>query len=83
MKMKKIKSWQHKVTGVDGNVELFGVNIFDLKWENTNEKARVYDPLYGKNYRFNIYKVILDSKEYMFAAGEFSNCIWGFYTYEY
>lgn len=29
MKMWKSKSWQLEVTGVDGNVQLFGVNIFD------------------------------------------------------
>ncbi len=83
MKMKKIKSWQYKISGIDGNVELFGVNIFNYKWENTNEKVSICDPHYGKNYRFNIYKVVLDSKEYMFAAGEFSNGVWGFYIYEY
>ena len=35
MKMWKEKTWQHEVTGVDGNTTLFGVNIFDYEWEST------------------------------------------------
>ena len=35
MKMWKSKSWQLEVTGVDGNVQLFGVNIFDYDWVDT------------------------------------------------
>lgn len=72
--------WQHEITGVDGNTLLFGVNIFDYEWKDTKEFVKVSDPLYGQEYSFNIYTVVISGQEYKFAAGEFSNCVWGFYT---
>ena len=41
MKMLKGKTWQHEITGSDGNVILFGVNIFDYEWENTHKSVKV------------------------------------------
>ena len=52
-------------------VELFGVNIFDYKWEDTKEIAKECD--------FPIYKVIIDGKEHEFATKETSNNVWCFY----
>ncbi|MBF1207025.1 MAG: hypothetical protein HXM08_06960, partial [Fusobacterium periodonticum] len=52
-------------------VELFGVNIFDYKWEDTREIAKECD--------FPIYKVIIDGKEHEFATKETSNNVWCFY----
>ena len=43
MKMWKSKSWQLKVTGVDGNVQLFGVNIFDYDWVDIKNMVEVND----------------------------------------
>ena len=83
MKVWKTKTWQHEITGVEGNTTLFGVNIFDYKWERTGKKAKAHDPLYGLEYEFNIYSVIINEQEYEFAAGEFSNCVWGFYVLRY
>ena len=57
--------------GIDGEVELFGVNIFDYKWENTKEIAEGCD--------FPIYKVVINKKEYEFAAEEVCNNGWCFY----
>ena len=37
MKAIKEKAWQDEKHGIDGEVELFGVNIFDYKWENTKK----------------------------------------------
>jgi len=48
------------------------------KWENTNTVA-ILDPKYNNEYHFNVYKVIIDGKEYEFAAGEVSNNVWCFY----
>ena len=71
MKIFKSKSWQFEVHGQDGYVILFGKNIFDYKWENTKEIAEGCD--------FPIYKVVINKKEYEFAAGEVSNNVWCFY----
>ena len=72
--------WKHEITGFDGNTILFGVNIFDYEWTMTGEKVEVTDPLYGHKYRFPVYKVLILGREYKFAAGEFSNCVYGFYV---
>lgn len=81
--MKKVKTWQHEKTGVDGNTILFGVNIFDYEWKSTGRHVNVCDPLYKQEYRFSIYTVVIDGQEHEFAAGEFSNCVWGFYVLKY
>ncbi|MCD7837854.1 MAG: hypothetical protein LUG65_02960 [Clostridiales bacterium] len=72
--------WRHEVTGFDGNTILFGVNIFAYDWTRTEEKIEVTDPLYGQKYRFPVYTVSINGQEYQFAAGEFSNSVFGFYT---
>ena len=80
VKMKTLnkKNWQYEKHGIDGEVELFGVNIFDYKWENTNTVA-ILDPKYNNEYHFNVYKVVIDGKEHEFAAKETSNNVWCFY----
>lgn len=82
MKMQKSKTWQHEVTGFDGNVTLFGVNIFDHEWKDTGQSVRVRDPLYGQEYQFHIYTVTVNGQEQEFAAGEFSMYVWGFYLFK-
>ncbi|MCD7992726.1 MAG: hypothetical protein LUK37_13510 [Clostridia bacterium] len=81
MKILKEKTWQFEKSGADGNVQLFGVNIFDYHWETTGKRAAVTDPLYGQEFIFNIYTVVIGGDKKEFAAGEFSNCVWGFYLY--
>lgn len=70
MNLYKEGTWQHVITGVDGDTILFDVNVFDYEWIPTNRKAVVNDP---------IYTIEIQHTKYEFAAGEFSNCIWGFY----
>lgn len=79
MKRQTEKTWKHAVTGVDGNTILFGVNIFDYTWQSTDKFVKVHDPLYRQEYTFPIYTIVIHTKTYTFAAGEFSNCVWGFY----
>ena len=83
MRVYKEKSWKYETSGADGNVKLFGVNIFDCEWHNTGMKTKVRDPLYGQKFVFPIYSVVIDNKEHQFAAGEFSNCVYGFFVYKY
>lgn len=63
MKALKNKTWQHEITGCDGNTILFGVNIFDYEWNSTNRAVKVRDPLYGEEYKFSIYKVAIKGVE--------------------
>jgi len=45
----------------------------------TGERATVFDPLYPQKFIFDVYMVEVFGETYKFAAGEFSNCYWGFY----
>jgi hypothetical protein len=74
--------WKFKNSGVEGNCELNGVNIFDYKWERTKEKIKVSDPLYGQEHTMDVYYANINNKKVKFAAGEFSNLIYGFYMEE-
>ena len=38
MRMWKEKTWQYEMTGIDGNTILFGVNIFDYRWNFIKEE---------------------------------------------
>ena len=71
--------WTFATHGVEGSCDLFGVKIFDHKWESTDESVVVKDPLYDQDHTFPVYKVRIGRQDYVFAAGEFSNLIWGFY----
>ena len=74
------KSWKYKTTGTDGNGKLFGVNIFDYEWRDTGETVTIIDPQYHQEHIFNVFTIEIDGKLKRFAAGEFSNCVWGFYV---
>ena len=76
------RGWKYVITGTDGNVTLFDVNIFEYQWQNTGEKIEVLDPLYKKPHTMCVYRVLIGETEHEFAAGEISNCVWGFYTRE-
>ncbi len=79
MKMLKSKTWQLEATGIDGNVQLFGVNIFDFDWIDTRNRAKVND----LSYEIPVYQVVIDGVDYEFAAVERSNCVWNFYLYKF
>ena len=83
MKMWKQKTWQHEITGIEGNTILFGVNIFDYQWKTTGQRVKVRDPLYSQEYEFPVYTVVINGEEHEFVAGEFSNCVWGFFLLKY
>jgi hypothetical protein len=76
-------NWRFEKTVSDGEeFKINGINIWDFKWEETGEKIKIIDPLYSKFYSFDIYKIQNDNVDILFAAGEFSNCIWGIYLKE-
>lgn len=56
-----------------------GLDIFREKWENTSELAQINDPHYGQPFTFNVWKVKKGNKVIVFAAGEFSNSVFGIY----
>jgi ribonuclease HI len=79
MEMMNLK-WQHMATSTDGdNCELEGIKIWQHKWNPTGERIIAKDPMYNQNKHFQVYEIISENKILRFAAGEFSNCVWGFY----
>ena len=74
--------WKFVRSGVDGNCNLFGKNIFNYEWINTKQKIRVLDPIYNQPHILTIYKADIGSDVVTFAAGEFSNNVYGFYVDE-
>jgi hypothetical protein len=73
--------WRYVGRCVEGQQFLIdGVDVSDRKWRSTSEPdIEVEDPLCHQPYNFNIWEVESDGRLVRFAAGEFSNCIWGFY----
>ncbi len=74
--------WKFVTSGVEGNADVFGVNIFDYKWENTGKTVMVKDPSYNQEFRFTIYRVEIKGVVHEFAAGEMSPLVYGFFTRE-
>ncbi|MBE7065567.1 MAG: hypothetical protein E7384_07155 [Ruminococcaceae bacterium] len=72
------KSWKYIKTGVDGNVRLFGVNIFNFEWKITNKTIQIDD----FHHNIPVFQVVVSDKTYEFAADEVSNCVWKFYVYK-
>jgi len=72
--------WKFKKAGFDGDCKLFGVNIFDYEWESTGQQIEVLDPLYKEPKPMTVYTANIGNKQVTFAAGEFSNGVYGFYV---
>jgi hypothetical protein len=73
--------WRYVGHCVEGQQFLIdGVDVWNHKWRPTNEPGvEVEDPLYHQPHSFNVWELESDGRLIRFAAGEFSNCIWGFY----
>ena len=67
-----------------GSTEPFligGIDVWRHRWESVGgPDAAVADPQYGRPYRFPVYRIVVQGTAVTFAAGEFSNGVWGFYT---
>ncbi|WP_163322600.1 hypothetical protein [Draconibacterium mangrovi] len=73
-------NWKHIKTVPDGfKFKIKKLNVWDYDWIATNQRVIVKDPLYGQEYCMTIYEIHHNEKVIEFAAGEFSNCMWGFY----
>jgi hypothetical protein len=79
-----VKGWKFAGAVPDGERFLIsGVNVWDHQWERVKDEfAFVKDPSYGRDFKFQVYEIRANDRTIRFAAGEFSNCIWGFYIDE-
>ena len=60
--------------------ELDGINVWNYKWIDTGDRAHVKDPQYHQDFEFEVYQVKDAGRTVTFAAGEFSNGMWGFFV---
>lgn len=75
------KVWKHHITGIDEDVILFGVNIFNCYWEDTGKTIFV-EKNTSLQKGIHVYRVKIHGYTYEFAAEEESNCVWSFYLVE-
>jgi hypothetical protein len=76
-------NWVHKGTVADGDSFIIDkLNIWDHDWKSTGKEIFVNDPLYNQPYRLLIYTIEANGKVIKFAAGEFSNMVFGIYQEE-
>lgn len=73
--------WRYVGHCVDGQRFLIeGVDVSDRQWRPTDEPAvEVEDPINHQPHSLDVWECEADGRRIRFAAGEFSNCIWGFY----
>ena len=63
-----------------GSASCLAVNIFDYDWQTTGKRVKVKDPIYHQDHTFEgLAGRDVIGQIRRFAAGEFSNCVWGFY----
>lgn len=77
--VEKSSDFAYVTTAIGEECFLFGVDVFAHEWTDTRKCIRVHDPLYGQPYTMNIYEITVDGTVHRFAAGEFSNNVWGFW----
>jgi hypothetical protein len=75
--------WRYVGTVPDGApISVGGLNPWPLEWHRLDETLiTVQDPLYpAQRHKLLVYELRSPGNTVRFAAGEFSNCMWGFYV---
>jgi hypothetical protein len=62
--------------------EIAGLNVWKFDWTRRGDRAYVNDPLYNQEFCFSVYEIRSGDHLVTFAAGEFSNGVWGFFLRE-
>lgn len=74
-------TWKYLTSGTALRpIRIDGVNVWEHKWQGSGRKADVVDPIYGQRFVFEVWSVTAGQQSVQFAAGEFSNGVWGFYV---
>lgn len=56
-----------------------GLDIWEQEWLEQREPVAVKDPIYQQDHTMNVYHIVDGARTIRFAAGEFSNMVWGIY----
>ncbi len=75
-------TWSFAGSCFDGQTfEIDGTNVWELPWVRVEGvQAEVRDPLYSHAFLFEVFEIRPGPGIIRFAAGEFSNSVWGFYV---
>jgi hypothetical protein len=74
--------WQFVSIGFEGNpVDISGIDVWDAEWTAVERSPiTVAHPSYPRQrHSMNVYEIRAVSPAVVFAAGEFSNGVWGFF----
>ena len=74
--------WKFVMAGREADCVLEGKRIFDHAWVATGEKVVLPDPIYNEKHTLTVYEVTFGERVIIFAAGEFSNSVWGIFVRE-
>jgi hypothetical protein len=76
------QSWRFVSIGVEGQrTEVGGVNPWETEWVATGGRITVAHPQYPwQQHVMSVYEVKGSVPRIRFAAGEFSNGVWGFFV---
>jgi hypothetical protein len=76
------RSWRFVSIGVEGQpTEISGVNLWEVEWVATGGRITVAHPRYpSQRHLMWKYEVRGSDPPIRFAAGEFSNGVWGFFV---
>lgn len=72
--------WKYVGSSYDDSFVLNGIDLFEQDWVSTGETIKVRDPIYGETKILLVWNIKVNDIDMTFAAGEFSNNVWGFYT---
>lgn len=74
-------TWKHLKTITDGEpFSMQGLDIWSHAWKDTGVKIPIKDPMYSQDYNFSVFEITDGQTTVNFAAGEFSNSVWGIYV---
>ncbi len=75
-----IKKWRFLQSVADGEeFHINGLNLWEHEWKPLYNSIHVKDPLYGEDHTMYVYEITDGTVTVLFAAGEFSNTVWGIY----
>jgi hypothetical protein len=75
--------WKFVSIGIEGDpVSIQGVNVWAHEWQRcSGETITVAHPSYpSQRHAMFVYDLAVPGKNIRFAAGEFSNSVWGIYA---
>jgi hypothetical protein len=74
--------WIYVTHGTESTpITISGLDVWLYPWHAIgDERATVRDPLHGQPFVFRVYQITNGHRIVEFAAGEFSNGIWGFFA---